>query len=256
MEERYKNIYPLFGSYTLRKFKMAIGRAIKSHLPIPLHVFNHLRLEINAFWVRLNNRINPLYLLKKWRIGRKNNLSVNIGCGPFGEEGWINLDLMQHKNVYLRYDCRKLLPFKDDSVARIRCEQFLEHLDLHEHIPVFLKECLRILKKDGVLRIIVPDAQAFQAAYQSGAKERWLVLGWDLDNLPQGFHTRMDIINHIFHQGYEHAYGYDFETLELVLKKAGFARISKLEFGISADSKLTNDLPNHKPHSLYVETLK
>lgn len=256
MKERYKNIDPLFGSYFLRDVKRSIGKVIKAHLPFPLHVFNHIRLEANAFWVRLNNRANPIYLFKKWKIRNMENISVNVASGPFGKKDWINLDLMQHKNVFLRYDCRRRLPFRKNTVIRIRCEQFLEHIDFNEDVPSFLKSCLGALKEKGVLRIIVPDIQKFLAAYQSGRKEDWSDIGWPLDNLPAGFHTRMDIINHVFHQGYEHAYAYDFETLELVLKKAGFTNIKKLEFGISTDPELTNDLPNHKPYSLYVEAMK
>lgn len=256
LAEKNKNVYPLCGSMFLRQIKQFCGRILIPMLPINRHVFNHLRWETNAIWVRVNNRINPWYIFNRIKKMRGENLSVNVACGPFGKEGWINLDLMNLKNVTLRYDCRKSLPLRKDSVLRIRCEQFLEHLDFEEEAPLFLRSCLRSLKKGGVLRIIVPDAERYLLAYQSARKKDWLNLGWDLDKLPTGFTTQMDIINHVFRQCEEHMYAYDFETLSTLLKKIGFSKIIKSEWGKSVDPELCDDLTNHKPDSLYVEATK
>jgi len=250
------NASPLLGSMLLRKIKQRLGESIILHLPITRHVFNHLRWELRSIWVRANNKLNPLYLYKKRMIFNRSDLSVNIACGGSAKEGWVNLDLMQHKNLSLRYDCRKGLPLKEGSAARIKCEHFFEHLDFSEEALPFLKSCYRSLKKGGALRIVVPDAGRFLRAYQTGSKDDWLALGWDLDNLPPGFSTQMDIINHIFRQGEEHMYAYDFETISLLLKRAGFDKVGKSEFGISLDPRLTDDMPINKLHSLYVEAIK
>ena len=239
-----------------RRIKQRLGKIIIPRLPITRHVFNHLRRELNAFWVRLNNRLNPIYIARRKKIERGTNLSVNVGCGPLGKKGWINLDLMNMPNLSLRYDCRKSLPFRENSVGRIRCEHFFEHLDRPGQVPLFLESCFKALRKGAVLRIVVPDSRRFLLAYQTGKKEDWAALGWDLDNLPNGFHTEMDIINDVFRQCEEHLYAYDFETLEVVLGEAGFDKIIKSEFGMSTDPELRDDLPNHKPHSLYVEAIK
>ncbi len=251
-----KDLSPLLGSMTLRRMKQYIGKAIIACLPITRHVFNHMRWELRAFWVRANNKFNPLYITKRRKLRQGNDLSVNIACGGTARKGWINLDLMSHKNLSLRYDCRKVLPFKEGSVARIRCEHFLEHLDSFEEAPYCLKSCYRCLKKGGVLRIVVPDAGRFLQAYQSGNKDDWSALGWDLNKLPEGFYTQMDIINHIFRQCEEHLYAYDLETISLLLERAGFSRIQKKEFGISLDPRLSDDLAAYKLHSLYVEAIK
>jgi len=251
-----EKVSPLFGSMFLRRIKQRFGRFIIPRLPINIHIFSHIRNEINAVWVRLNNKINPFYIIRRIKLSKADNLSVNVGCGPFGKEGWINLDLANIKNITLRYDCRKGLPLRENSVMRIRCEQFLEHMDYQEEAPIFLASCFKSLKKNGVLRIIVPDAERYLLAYQAGSKEEWNSLGWDLDNLPDGFATQMDIINFVFRQHYEHAYAYDFKTLELILKKAGFKKTIKSEFGVSVDPELCDDLADHKPDSLYVEAIK
>jgi len=246
----------LIGSVALRKMKQYLGRLIIPCLPITPHVFNHIRWELRGIWVRANNKLNPIFIVRRRTITQGDNLSVNIGCGGSGKIGWVNLDLMNHANLSLRWDCRKTLPLRGESAIRIRCEHFLEHLDPYEEVPLFLKSCYKSLKEGGVLRIVVPDAEQFLRAYQSGKREDWIALGWDISNLPEGFHTQMDIINHVFRQCEEHVYAYDYETLEFVLRRAGLNKIQKYEFGVSFDSELCDDLPNHKPYSLYVEAIK
>ena len=244
------------GMPTLRKAKQRLGRFLIPRLPMTRHVFNHFRWELDAWWVRLNSRLNPFYVARRIKIKSGDNLSVNVACGGGAREGWINLDLMIHKNLSLRHDCRKGLPLRKESARRIRCEHFLEHLDREEEAPFFLKSCFECLKTGGILRVVVPDAGRFLLAYPSGKKEDWAALGWNLDELPQGFHTPMDIINHVFRQREEHAYAYDFETLSRALRQAGFREIRKCEFGVSPDPQLCGDLPEHRLYSLYVEAVK
>jgi len=52
-------------------------------------------------------------------------------------------------------DIRHPLPFADDSVDYILAEHVFEHVTPHEGIG-FLKECFRVLKSTGVLRLCVP----------------------------------------------------------------------------------------------------
>lgn len=249
-------INPLLGSRRLRTAKQYLGKKFIPKLPVTRHVFNHLRWELNALWVTFHNTFNPFARAKIKSVTKKHDLSVNIGCGPFGREGWVNIDLMKIPKLSFRYDCRKRLPFRENTVSKIRCEHFFEHLDHLEEAPFFLRNCLKCLTKGGVLRIIVPDAGAHLVAYVSGEIENWKALDWDLDHLPPDFYTPMDIVNHIFRQQEEHRYAYDFETLRQMLYRAGFTNIVKTEFGISLDPKLCDDLPIHKSYSLYVDAVK
>ncbi len=246
----------LFGSIFLRRLKQRFGKLIIANFPFSRHFFKHLRWELRILWVRINNQINPLHILRIYQIRKGNDLSVNIACGGSAKKGWVNLDLMKHKNITLRYDCRKKIPFKEETVARIRCEHFLEHLDYLEEAFFLVKSCYKSLKIGGVLRIVVPDAGSFLLAYKEGDKQKWLALNWDPDNLPEGFHTPMDIINFIFRQEEEHQYAYDFETLSSLLRRAGFKNIRKTQFGISQDSQLKDDQEGKKANSLYVEAIK
>lgn len=240
----------------LRRLKQKLGKVIIPNLPVTRRVFGILRREVNCGWVRLNNLANPIYIGRRRRLRKCKGMSVNIGCGPFGKDGWVNVDLMGLPNVSLRYDCRRELPFADLSAKRIRCEHFLEHLDFHEEAPRLLEDCFRVLEEGGSIRIVVPDVAAYMRAYCNGENGDWLALGWDLDSLPSDLATRMDVINHVFHQGGEHLFGYDFETLAVCLRAAGFRTVVLSSFGSAADAELRDDLPNHRPYSLYVDAVK
>jgi predicted SAM-dependent methyltransferase len=189
-------------------------------------------------------------------------IRVNVGCGNNPTPGWINLDIISYPGVYF-WDCRSGLPFSDGSIAAIYSEHFFEHLDLHSEASPFLRECLRCLEPGGVLRIVVPDAGAYLQAYMGP----WEVLadmrpldraedGWRDKWLGQIYQTKMQFINAIFRQGYEHKYVYDEETLALVMREAGFANVIVQQFGVSTDPNMAPDRNERRAESLYVEGIK
>jgi SAM-dependent methyltransferase len=77
-------------------------------------------------------------------------LKVNFGCGTNKIPGWNNHD----KDV----DITKRLPYADNSVSFIFAEHCIEHVSYYEAVN-FLKECVRILKPGGMIRISVPSIE-------------------------------------------------------------------------------------------------
>jgi predicted SAM-dependent methyltransferase len=236
--------------------KQKLGAYFIPRLPVSKETFDNYRYQLNALVINVNTRINPFTIARINRYRNQTGLSVNVGAGPFGQEGWTNIDMGMYKNISFQYDCRKKLPFRDGTVDRIRCEHVFEHLHKREEAPAFLGECLRCLRPGGVLRVIVPDLQLFIEAYQADTPEAWKQLGYDLDQLPGGLRTPMDILNYTFRQNGEHKYAYDFLTLKLGLENAGFTRITKMSWGRSLDPLLQADQENHKRYSLYVDCVK
>lgn len=214
-------------------------------------VFELIRFELNMFFVRLNSKINPLKIQKIKKYSKLDNIKLNVGAGPFGEEGWLNIDMFKYKNISFTNDCRKKLPLVNNTVSIIRCEHVLEHMDKEYEAKVFLKECFRVIKSGGVIRIVVPDIEKFVKAYY---EKDWKSVGinYELkDNLQEA-----DVLTHIFRQGGEHKYGYDYNALSYLLAESGFLKIEKKAFGVSLNSELERDQVNHKEHSLYVEAIK
>lgn len=240
-----------------RIIKQRAGRILFRHLPVSRHVFDHLRLELNAFLVRTNHRILPTYRRKAAALKRMKGLLVNIACGPFGKpDGWINLDLSPIHGLYMRADCRRSLPLGTDSCRGIHVEMFVEHLDPEEELNSFLAECHRALEPGGVLRVIVPDAELFIRAYLSEGWSEINRIAYAGEDWSRVYPGKMEALNHVFQQGYEHYGGWDYDRLERVLRQAGFSRVTRRRFseGDFPDGPIDREL--HRANAVYAEAVK
>ncbi len=77
-------------------------------------------------------------------------MKLNLGCGTNKISGWENYDA--------DVDIGKRLPFADHSAEFIFIEHCVEHIDYYAAIE-FFKECRRVLKPKGVLRVVVPSIE-------------------------------------------------------------------------------------------------
>lgn len=75
-------------------------------------------------------------------------MRLNLGCGTNRLLGWDNYDA--------EIDIEKPLPFADGSADFILAEHVVEHVGYYQAIE-FFKECHRVLRTDGILRIAVPS---------------------------------------------------------------------------------------------------
>lgn len=90
---------------------------------------------------------------------------VNLGCGRRRSPGWLNFDLFRAPDV-IYHDLRQRLPLADSTVDVVYHSHVLEHFSRREGLS-FLRECYRILKKGGVIRVVVPDLEGIVRAYLS-----------------------------------------------------------------------------------------
>jgi predicted SAM-dependent methyltransferase len=176
---------------------------------------------------------------------------LNIGAGGYGvkSEEWLNVD---------GFDCRadvlcnaaRALPFENSRFEGIFTEHMLEHLTVAE-ADQFLRECYRVLKDRGVIRVIVPDGELYIRKYLSDRE--WMMKRW-----PRfGFRTPMEVINQVARQGQQHQYMYDFETLQLKLSDAGFGLIHRCSFRSgNGPTELLIDREERALESLYAEATR
>lgn len=208
-------------------------------------------------WVRIAHLVHPGYVARVRRLKAKKSLLVNVGCGPYGKpDGWINLDLHQLQNVYVRADCRRRLPLADASCRGIHVEMFLEHLDPFDELNSFLSDCYRALEPGGILRVIVPDAELFVRAYLSPGWEALNEISYGGENWAEVYPGKMEALNHVFQQGYEHYGGWDYERLERLLKNAGFGRCQRVQYAKGEFPGGPIDREYHRQNGIYAEATK
>lgn len=90
--------------------------------------------------------------------------ALNLGCGERFHPGWVNLDLHPSNPSVQRWDVRRPLPFPNGSFDVVYHSHVLEHLSKRD-APVFLRECHRVLKSNGVIRVAVPDLERIAQLY-------------------------------------------------------------------------------------------
>src|SRR3989442_1209679 len=209
-----------------------------------------------------NTALQPLQRRRARLYASTQPIRLHLGCGPLYKRGWINIDLAQPSPTALRawvvrkrsggkeeldlmWDLRRGLPFPNDSVEAIFSEHLLEHFDYAAGFAL-LVECHRVLQPGGVLRIGVPDLERYIHAYH----------GKDpiIDDCRPGRPTQAIAMSEIFfHHG--HRATYDYETLALACREAGFSFVEHSAFaqgrlGAEVDSEMRS------LETLYAEATK
>lgn len=233
--------------------KQRVGAWLIPRLPLNPVVFRLLRLEVRALGLNVRNAVWPPSRAIRRRLESRRDLLVNVGCGPFTHDGWVNLDLYRHPGVALDIDCRRTLPLADGSCRGIHVEHYFEHLEPTVEQPRFLAECHRCLVASGILRIIVPDARKYAEAYVSDGWTNLNAIGCGGERPETAFATKMAALNHVFLQDGEHYGGLDEALLRNTLAAAGFADVSVVSWRTGAFPGGCIDREQHRSYSLYVE---
>lgn len=159
---------------------------------------------------------------------------LHVGCGELVMAEWLNVDLLPRQRTVIAADLRRGLPFlAEESMDFIYHEHFLEHLELRDGRR-FLRECHRVLKRGGRMRIAVPDLDAFVRRYLAGeadAEGRFADYRRALHGEPL-----LDTPGELFNlgmRGWEHRFIYSERDLVRVLELAGFRAIRRVAYGQS-----------------------
>jgi len=204
-----------------------------------------------------NRLANPFYDWAAQRRTRKrllalpkSNLLVNLGCGPRGLKGWLNVDMARALHIDIVWNATHGLPFAAESCTAILNEHMIEHI-AKEDAEKLLQECWRVLQPGGVLRISTPDAELYLRSYLGDGEFL------NHPSFEQKADTRMDRINMMMREYGQHLWIYDAESLSRLLTKAGFASVVRQSFGISQHPAMQGiDYEIRAFESLYVEAVK
>lgn len=190
---------------------------------------------------------------------------LHIGCQSHPMLGWLNVDIEPKTNgiAYMDATCR--FPLPDGCLDYVFSEHMIEHIGLPEGI-FMLKECYRVMKKDGVIRIVTPNLKFIVELYNSvhpvhseyvSFSERYF------KSAPPPFINDTVVINNFF-RDWGHQFIYDEKSLHAAFATVGFQDIKTEELYISRHPDLTGLEKHHleitdkfnKLESLVVEAVK
>ena len=97
---------------------------------------------------------------------------LNLGCGQRFHAAWINLDLAPAHPSIRRGDVTQPLPFEDAVFDAVYHSHLMEHLPRAQALP-FLRECRRVLKPGGILRLAIPNLEAIARLYLYALDDAW-----------------------------------------------------------------------------------
>jgi predicted SAM-dependent methyltransferase len=89
---------------------------------------------------------------------------LNLGCGQCYNPEWVNVDFIKTGDNVIVHNLKEGIPFMNNEFDVVYHSHLLEHFTTTD-AKFFLKECFRVLKSDGILRIAVPDLEQIVMNY-------------------------------------------------------------------------------------------
>ena len=175
--------------------------------------------KIYGFMTRRRKIRSYLYnnnQLKKLQLGTSNSPII----------GWLNTDVLPTNRRVAYLDATRRFPFNDDIFDYVYSEHMIEHIE-HQSAVFMLRECFRVLKPGGKIRISTPDLKVYTSLQ---SKEKTASQNFYVDWVTERFMPDVDyckevfLINNAF-RAWGHQFLYDRETLKVTMTRIGFEDI-------------------------------
>lgn len=112
---------------------------------------------------------------------------LNLGCGRRFNIEWTNIDFVSTSEKVISCNLHDRIPFPDAYFDVVYHSHLLEHFS-KANAEEFMRDCSRVLKPKGILRVVVPDLEQIARSYltalekaSSGSQEwvanyEWILL--------------------------------------------------------------------------------
>jgi len=161
-------------------------------------------------------------------------MKLHLGCGKRYLNGYIHIDKANYDHIDYISSVDTLDMIEDDSCKLVYASHVLEYFDRNE-VQFVLSEWQRVLKKNGILRIAVPDFKSLVKIY-GDTKE--------LNNIIGPLYGRWDTSKEVIY----HKTVYDEVSLTKVLEAAGFSNIEKWDWSKVFSNEYDDHSQAYFPH--------
>lgn len=163
-------------------------------------------------------------------------MKLHLGCWHRYIPGFIHVDLCDYEHIDYNSDIGELSFIRDDSVSYIYCSHALEYKDFDE-AEMVLNEWQRVLKKDGLIRVAVPDFDQLIWLYNNTNKE--------IDKIIGPLYGRMEINKNfkLYHKA-----TYNFKKIKYILEKTGYYDIKRYDWRKTEHSSIDDHSQAYYPH--------
>ena len=187
------------------------------------------------------------------------DLYVQYGCGWDAPAGWLNFDASYTLRVErvplmgkwlsrwlkgnpelfppgVRYgDVVRGLPLADGACVGVYCSHVLEHLSLEE-CRAALRETRRLLRPQGVFRLVLPDLAQMVSAYREDSDAQAAVRFMDACGMAERVVPRSAVRRVLLaFSRARHRWLWDYPALQAELEAAGFGEVRRARLGDSVD---------------------
>jgi predicted SAM-dependent methyltransferase len=161
-------------------------------------------------------------------------IKICFGSGGVALDGWIHVDWNMACRPDVVADCGGRMPFADGVADFLHSEDFLDQLPM-ARAEAFIDECHRILRPDGVMRLLTPDLRKLVDLYLRD-DPRLLEL-WEAGvGLPLRTRTLGEVVNEGIRRC-GHEFVYDETTLRALIEPRGFT-VDRVEYNQSGHPEL------------------
>lgn len=179
---------------------------------------------------------------------------LHIGCGDNRLNGWLNSDWHPSSPEVLHLDACVTFPFSAEAFDYVFSEHMIEHISYAQGKDM-LRECFRVLKPMGKLRVATPDLKFLIELYAlTKSKRQEEYIRWATDIYITGCSGYEDtfVINN-FVRNWGHQFIYDEKVLRDSLQQAGFSDITSRALCESDDANLCNLENTKRMRREYIE---
>jgi predicted SAM-dependent methyltransferase len=176
-------------------------------------------------------------------------MKLHLGCGKRFIPGFFHIDGIDGPHIDHVCSIDDLGFIEDNSIDLIYACHVVEHFK-RARLPDILKEWYRVLKKEGKLRLAVPDFEAIVKVYNKYK---------DLDLVIGPLYGGQNYLYNI------HYNTFDFDSLNGYLERAGFNQVNRYDYRETEHSSIDDFSQAFIPHmdkengiliSLNVEAVK